>query len=231
MGIFKRLSDIMTANVNDMLDRAEDPEKMMKQIIREMDEAIQGAKRNVAQAIAGEKKLGKELETNKRLRDEWHKKAQEAVALDREDLARKALTRKKEHESVIAGLEPQHVEAEKTAENLRKTLGALQAKLADAKRRQTVLIARKKTAEAQMAAQNGLSRARGKSKAESFAKFERFEEQVNDMEAEASALEDVNQADTVVDEEFEKLGKEDDIELELQKMKQQAKEGGKAEGE
>lgn len=231
MGIFKRLSDIMTANVNDMLDKAEDPEKMMKQIIREMDEAIQGAKRNVAQAIAGEKKLGKELETNKRLRDEWHKKAQEAVALDREDLARKALTRKKEHESVIGGLEPQHVEAEKTAERLRKTLGALQAKLADAKRRQTVLIARKKTAEAQMAAQNGLSKASGKSKAESFAKFERFEEQVNDMEAEAAALDEINQADTAVDEEFEKLGKEDDIELELQKMKQQAKEGGKAEGE
>ena len=223
MGVFGRLSDIVTANVHDMLDKAENPEKMLKQIIREMEEAIGGAKRNLAQAMAGQKKLDKELQTNKRLRDEWQRKAQEAVGLDNDELARRALSRKKEHETLIESLQDQHGSAQQAVDSMRKTLKALDAKLADAKRRKQILVARKKTAQAQIAAQDGL--AKGAAKASAFAKFDRMEEQVTDLESEAEAMQEISEEERASEEELEKLDEGDDIELELAKLKAQAKKG------
>ncbi|NIQ98869.1 MAG: hypothetical protein GTN78_01505, partial [Gemmatimonadales bacterium] len=131
----------------------------------------------------------KELETNKRLVDEWQRKAEQAVEMDRDDLARKALTRKREYGNLVGSLEQQYEAGQGTADGLRQTLRGLEAKLADAKRRKATLIARKRTAEAEIAAENHLARAgRGAKAATSFAKFEHFEEQVDDLEAEAGAL-------------------------------------------
>jgi phage shock protein A len=223
VGIFRRVSDILTANVNDMLDRAENPEKLIRQVIREMDEAVQAAKRNVAQVIAGQKKLEKELQTNKRLCEEWQRKAQQAVEMDRDDLARTALGRKREHENLVATLEQQHTSGQQSVDNLRQTLKGLEAKLADAKRRKMVLVARKKTAEAQMAAQGNLARGADSSKAGSFARFERFEEQVDDLEAEAQALQEINEAEATAEAEFEGMDQGADIEIELEQLKRKVK--------
>ena len=219
------MSDILTANVNDLLDKAENPEKLIKQVVREMEEAVQAAKRNVAQVMAGQKKLEKEVQTNKRLVDEWQKKAQQAVELDRDDLARKALARKKEHQNLVITLEQQYAAGEGTTANLRQTLKGLEAKLADAKRKKLMLVARKKTAEAQIAAQDSLARGADSSKAEAFAKFERFEEKVEDLEAEADALKAVNEAEAAVEAEFEEMDEEADIEIELGRLKKQTKKG------
>ena len=230
MSIFGRVSDILTANIHEMLDRAEDPEAMVKQVIREMDEALQAARRNMARAIAGQRKLEKELQANKRLRDEWQQKAEQAIDLDRDDLARKALARKREHEDLVATLEEQSKAAEQTTGNLRRTLRALDAKLADAKRRRTMLVARKKAAEAQIAAEGHLAKGRDTAKAASFAKFERFEEGVEDLEAEATALAEISE-EAAVDAEFADLADDEaDIEIELEELKRKkgkAKGGGK----
>ncbi len=226
MGVFRRVSDILTANVNDMLDQAEDPEKMIKQVIREMEEAIRGARRTVAQVIASQKKLEREAQTNKRLVDEWQRKAQQAVDMDRDDLARTALTRRREHETLVATLEQQHSAGQASADNLRQTLKGLEAKLADAKRRKTMLVARKKTAEAQISAQNGLAAGTRKADgADSFARFERMEEQVDDLEAEAAALHELSDVQTA-DAEFDSLDEQADVEIELEALKKKSKKKG-----
>ncbi len=225
MGVFKRVSDILTANVNDLLDRAEDPEKMIRQIIREMEEATRGAKRNVAQVLASQKKLEREGQTNKRLADEWQRKAQQAVDLERDDLARTALTKKREHETLAATLEQQHSAGQQSAESLRQTLRGLEAKLADAKRRKLMLVARKKTAQAQIAAQNGLATGRDATGADSFARFARLEEQVDDLEDEAAALQELSEVDAAADE-FDEIDGQAAVEIELEQLKMKGKKKG-----
>jgi phage shock protein A len=227
MGIFKRLSDIITANVNDLLDRAEDPEKMIKQVVREMEEAVEAARRNAAQAMASQKKLARELETDRRLRDEWEKKAVQALEGGREDLAREALGRKKEYEALIETLQAQFDKGEGTCHNLRQTLRALQAKLAEAKRKQLILSARRKAAEAELAAQSKLGGARDKAAA--FAKFDAMEEKVEDLEAQAEALKELNEAEGGLEAELEDLSQEKaDIEKELAALKSKLKRGKKS---
>ena len=107
MGFFSRVSDIINANVSDMLDRAEDPEKMVKMLIFEMEEQIETAREGVAKAIAGEKKLEINLTKNRSEADVWHSKAESAIENSDETLARKCLSRKKEHERIADGLQPQ----------------------------------------------------------------------------------------------------------------------------
>lgn len=222
MGLFKRLTDIITANVNDLLDRAEDPEKMIKQVVREMEDAVEAARRYTAQAMAGQKKLEKELQLDRRMRDEWEKKALEAVEAGRDDLARRALARKKEYDCLIDSLQAQFDTGTQTCDNLRATYRALQAKLADAKRKQLLLAARRRAAEAEIAAQSKL--ADGKGKAKSFAKFARFEDKVVELEAEAEALKQLGVEDGELEAEFSALsGEKAEVEAELEALKKRVK--------
>jgi phage shock protein A len=227
MGIFGRMSDILTANINDLLDRAEDPEKMLKQVIREMEDAVQGAKRNVAQVLAGQKKLEKEAQTNKRLVDEWQAKAEQAMEAGREDLARTALKRKREYQELVATLDQQHASGQGTADTLKQTLRGLEAKLADAKRHKMMLAARKKTAQAELAAHDRLGGADGRSGQAAFGKFERFEEQVDDLEAEAAAMKELSEEDTAVETEFEDLEADAHLEIEMEELRRKTKKKGK----
>ena len=94
--IFKRISDILAANLNDLIDRVEDPERMVKQIIREMEDNIHIAEEGVIDAMASEKQLQKDLEQHRHQAATWRQRAEEALRADQEDLARAALTRKKE---------------------------------------------------------------------------------------------------------------------------------------
>ena len=102
--IFKRISDILAANLNDLIDRVEDPERMVKQIIREMEDNIRIAEESVIDAIASEKQLQKDLEHHRQQAATWRQRAEEALRADQEDLARAALTRKKEHDQIITTL-------------------------------------------------------------------------------------------------------------------------------
>src|SRR5687768_7200093 len=125
--IFKRISDVLAANLNDLIDRVEDPERMAKQIIREMEENIRIAEEGVIDAIASEKQLLKDLEHHRQESAAWRQRAEEALHADREDLARAALTRKKEHDQIINTLEPAWEAAQQTSEHLKAQLHALEA--------------------------------------------------------------------------------------------------------
>ena len=183
MGMFKRISDIVSANFNEMVDHWEEPEKMLRQAIREMEITIEESNRSVAKAMASEKLVGKELAENQRQAKEWQTRAETAVAAGDDGLARKALARKQEHDKVAAALSDQHTASQEASVTLRRQLEAMQAKLTDAKRRLGTLAARKKAADVRARVQIG--KLDPKLNDDAFAKFDRLREKVEMAEAEA----------------------------------------------
>lgn len=221
MRIFKRLSDIIVSSVNDLLDRAEDPRKMLKQILREMEEGIGAAKRVALQALTAEKKLKKELDQNLLLAAEWQKKALQALGARREDLARKAIARRLEVENLVGTLKAQHESALQSVEQMKGTLKALQARFAEAKRRETALLSRKTFADAKKALLTKMERIRfrGDGLSES-PTLGRVEESVAQAEGEAEALKEIADDGLGVDEQ----GSEEAVEAELRKLKERRKD-------
>ncbi|MCR9296283.1 MAG: PspA/IM30 family protein [bacterium] len=217
MGIFSRVSDIINANVSDMLDRAEDPEKMVKLLIYEMEEQIGKAREGVTKAVAGEKQLEANLNKNRTLAAEWEGKAGNALEHGDEDLARKCLARKKEHERIADQLQPQWEKARQTSDVLRSDLRRLEEKLEEAIRRRDSLIARQMAAEAQKEVQ-GIAPAFDKLE-RSFSKFDRMERKVESMEAEAAAVAAVSGLHRELDKEYEQALKEAEVDSELAALK------------
>jgi len=215
MGILSRVSSLLKANINDLIDRAEDPEKMIKQLIMDMEEGLREAKVAVAAAITEEKKLQQALGENRDQAQKWYAKAELALTKGEEELAREALRRKKIHDENLASFTAQHEEQVKVVAKLKEQLYQLETKLDEAKRKKETLIARHKRAKAQKQIAESLA---GISKDNVFAAFERMEDKVENLEAQAQAAEEV-QTDTL-DDRFAKLGADDDIEAELAKMKE-----------
>lgn len=186
MGLFRRISDIVSANLHDMVENWEEPEKMLKQAIREMETAIEESRRSVAKAMAGEKLTAKELAENERQVAQWQQRAESAVAAGDDGLAKKALTRRREHESLVTALRDQSAAASEATTTLRRQFEAMQAKLADAKRRLGTLTARKKAADVR--ARISMGKIDPTLNTDAFAKFDRLREKVEMAEAEADAL-------------------------------------------
>ena len=157
MGIFGRISTLLKANINDLVSKAEDPEKILNQLILDMKEQLIEAKKQVAVSIADEKRLKKQLDNELHMAREWEKKAMMAVRAGRDDLAKEALSRKTEHDTLAAEYKA-HWEAQKAAaDKLRDSLRQLNNKIEEAKRRKNLLIARQKRAEAQKTIQETMS--------------------------------------------------------------------------
>ena len=222
MGIFKRINDIVSANLNDMVESWEEPEKMLKQAIREMEISIEDSKRSVAKAMASEKMLGKELLENHRQADEWQRRAEQAVESGNDDLARKAVARKQEHEKVAAALSDQHTASQEAVVALRRQLEAMQAKLADAKRRLSTLVVRKKAAD--MRARVQLGAADATLNTDAFAKFDRLREKVEMAEAEAEALRELSGA-TTSENGTPEIAVDEDLEVDAELIKLKKKFG------
>lgn len=186
MGVFQRIQDIIAANWNDLIEKYEDPEQMLRQAVREMEEAISAAKPDVAKAMANEKTTARELENNLREVEVWSERAATAVDNNDDDLARRAIARKQEYAKIVAALRDQHHAALDAVATLRRQLEGMQAKLAEAKRRLGTLSARKKAADARAKiAQANLSIELDK---DAFAKFDRLTRKVEQAEAEAEAF-------------------------------------------
>ncbi|MDH7515089.1 MAG: PspA/IM30 family protein [Bacteroidota bacterium] len=214
-GIFARITDIVKANINDLLDKAEDPEKMIKQMVIEMEEAVNKATTAVGSALANEKHLERQLAEKRRLADEWHERAVKAVNAGRDDLARRALEKKNAFARAAADLEPALAEAKKTSETLRAQLDQLKAKLDEARVRQGTLIARHQAAKAKKTIAQSISGIGDGA----FANFEKYEQKVLKAEAEAEAFTELAGETTSVDEEFKKLEAGSEIEQELALLK------------
>jgi phage shock protein A len=183
MGIFSRISDIISANLNDMVEGFENPEKMLKQAVREMQTTIDQAMQSTAKTMAGETMVKRELDKNRQEATVWASRAQAAVADGNDDLARKAIARRQEHEKLVAALEDQLAASQQTTQKLRRQLEAMRAKLAEAKRRLATLTARKHVADKVTAVSSSVS-----PNVSAFAKFDRMREKVEMAEAEAEAI-------------------------------------------
>ncbi len=186
MSIFSRVSDIFKSNLNSLLDNAEDPEKMIAQAIREMEVELMRATSGAAKAIASEKQLKNELERHRQESEIWQGRAVQALESGREDLAAKALGRKKEEERLAEGLQPQWEQSSELTQKLKTQIGQLKSKIDEAKRRKGQLAARQRAAEAQKSVSKTLgSLGAGRT---AFSTFDRMEEKVREMEAESQAM-------------------------------------------
>ena len=186
MGIFSRISDIISANFNDMVEGMENPEKMLKQAVRETEPTNDLAKESTAKAMAGQKMIKTELQKNRQQATLWADRAKTAVTDANDELAKKAIARKQEHEKLIVALEDEITEADQTIQRLRHQLSAMQVKLAEAKRRLTTLSARNRVADLRakvVEVAEGTSSGSG-----AFAKFDRMREKVEMAEAQADAM-------------------------------------------
>lgn len=188
MGFFQRISDIISANLNELSEQFEDPEMMLKQAVREMEESIAEVTQQTAKAMASEKMLSRELQRNQAQAEQWQQRAETAVEAGDDALARKALARKNEHEKLVAALDDQSKSAGEASATLRRQLAAMKAKLAEAKRNLLSLSARKRAADfrKKMDAQAAGLCAEVDDRA--FAKFDRLKTKVEEAEAEAEAI-------------------------------------------
>lgn len=184
MGLFQRISDLLRSNINDLISKAEDPEKMLNAAIQEMQKQIIEAKSRVAMSIADEKRLSKQYERHMAKAEDWEKKAMSAVRAGRDDLAVEALAKKKEHLSAAAQFEDQLDGQRDAVQALNGALSELTAKLQDTKRKRTLLLARAKRAEAQRHIATTLSAVSENGASE---RLDRLEARVERAEAEAEA--------------------------------------------
>lgn len=225
MGIFKRISDIISANMNDLTEQFEDPEKMLKQAIREMEDSISEVTGQTAKAMANEKTLARELERNKTQQAQWQGRAEKAVESGDDDLARKALARKNESAKLVAALEDQLESAKDASGTLKRQLAAMKAKLAEAKRNLATLSARKRAADFRKKVDAQAAGLTTDVDDSAFAKFDRLKAKVEQAEAEAEAIaelrgmaaggtaEDIADIDDLSDDEL-------DVNAELEELKQ-----------
>jgi len=209
MGIFSRLKTLIASNVNDLIGKAEKPEKMLNQLIIEMNEQLIESKRAVAMAIADEKKLEREKDNQYAQSKEWERKAMLAVTNGKDDLAKEALLRKQEYDNAAAEYQKQWEAQKASVDQLKESLRELQNKIEEAQRKKNLLIARAKRAEAQQKIQDTISTVSGNRSA--FEAFDRMAQKVDQMEAMADAskeLEDLS-ANASLEKQFKELEKSD----------------------
>ena len=215
MSIFARISDIFKANLNDALDKAEDPEKMLKQMVIEMEESINQTALAVARAIANEKTLERKIEKARKDSLDWEQKAVKALNSGRDDLAKAALEKKNQETRNFTDLEPVYQQAKDTAQKMRDRLAILKSKLDEARTRQNTLIARSQAAKAE----KQISQAMAGVGSDAFSKFDKYERKVEQIEAEASAFGELADSGKRLEEEFKSLETESSVDIELIELK------------
>jgi phage shock protein A len=172
MGILDRLSQLLRSNINDLISRSEDPEKMLNQILVDMRSQLVKAKQQVAAAIADEKRLRDQADAEYRQAQDWEQKAMLAVKETRDDLAKQALVRHSEHFSHGQQLEQTWESHRVETEKLKASLRELNDKIEEAKRKKNLLIARQRRAQAQQRIHETMSSLSEKSAFEAFARME-----------------------------------------------------------
>jgi phage shock protein A len=191
MGIFSKFSTLLKSNINDLIARAENPEKMLNQIILDMRDQLAKAKREVAAAIADERKLRAQLDDEIKQTRDWEHRAMLAVKEGRDDLAKQALIRQQEHAQRAATLEQTWTAQAQETEKLKGSLRQLNDKIEEAKRKRNLLIAKQKRAQAQRRIHETMS---GLSDTSAFEAFNRMAEKIEESERRSVAHAEVAEA-------------------------------------
>jgi phage shock protein A len=222
MGIFQKLTTLVRSNLNDLIARAENPEKMLEQVIIDMREQQTRAKQEVALAIAEERKLKAQVETEAKNAQEWERRAMLALQQGRDDLARQALMRQQEYAQRAQSLHDTWQRQAADTEKVKDALRQLQVKIEEAQRKKNLLIAKQKRAQAQRRIHETMA---GLSDSSAFETFERMAQRIEHNERLALAAAEVSEelAGDPLEREFKALeaGGSADVEYRLQAMKEQ----------
>jgi phage shock protein A len=218
MAILDRIGTVIKSNLNYLINKAEDPAKMLDQLLIDMRQQLVEARREVAVAIADEKRLGVQLDAELEQVREWERRATLAVQKGDDELAREALRRKADHEQIARGYTQQWEAQKASTENLKNALRALNEKIEEAARKKNLLVARQKRAEAQKHIHEVMT---GLTDTSAFENFDRMAARVEQIEAEASAAVEVSQelSGETMEQRFRALESGTDVDQELRALK------------
>ncbi|MBU3825471.1 MAG: phage shock protein PspA [Candidatus Oceanisphaera merdipullorum] len=212
MSVFSRLADIVNANLNSILDKAEDPAKMVRLIIQEMEDELVRERSNLARFLAEKKEVLRHVERHQDRVTEWQSKAELALSREREDLARAALLEKSKQQELLNALQREQQVVSESIDKLAEAISALEAKLLDARARQQAMQLRERSAQSRIKVQE---RVRVSETSSAVDKFERMERKIDELEAKA----DIYSQASGLEQSFAELEVDDAISRELEKLK------------
>ncbi|MFN8471264.1 MAG: PspA/IM30 family protein [Anaerolineae bacterium] len=225
MAILDRISTILRANINDLLSKSEDPEKMLNQILLDMQSAITEARGQVAEMVAQQRLIEADLQRAQAMSDQWDAKARDAVRQNRDDLAREALKRRADYQQQAASLQ-QQLDAQKAlVQQLKDNLSQLEMKYEDALRTRDQLIARQRRA---VAEQEFQKQAQKMNTLDPTSPISQIEDKVQAEEARASAMEEVQKSS--LDAQFEELEQKSKVDDDLEQLKREMGQAGNKPG-
>ncbi len=225
MGIFSRMTDIINSNINAMLDQAEDPEKMVRLIIQEMEDTLVEVRSSSARVIADRKAATRRLEQVREEAQSWERKARLAIAKDREDLARAALQEKRAIEEEIAVVEAELATTDEHINQLNDEVAQLQSKLDDARAKQKALLMRGKTVQSRIKVKRQMQR---EALDNAFHRFEHFERRMDTLESQLEAMDVGRDVPPDLAAQIESLEDDENLNDELQRLKSEMNDAGKS---
>ncbi|MFT4826685.1 MAG: phage shock protein A [Halioglobus sp.] len=217
MGIFSRMTDIINSNLNSLLDQAEDPEKMIRLIIQEMEDTLVEVRSSSAKVLADRKAAARKLEQVQAEADSWEDKAKLAINKGREDLARAALQEKREIEQELVIVESEMIATDEHIDQLNSEVAQLQQKLGDAKAKQKALIMRTKTVESRIKVKRQIQR---EALDTAFARFEHFDRRMDNLESQLEVMDFGREVSPDLASEIDALIEDDKINDDLAKLKE-----------
>ena len=222
MGVFSRMTDIINSNINSMLDQAEDPQKMIRLIIQEMEDTLVEVRSSSARVLADRKAAARRLEQINSEAAAWEDKARLAVSKGREDLARAALQEKHAIEEEVAVVEAELQATDEHIAQLNEEVGQLQQKLTDARAKQKALLMRSKTVESRIKVKRQMQREKLD---DAFQRFEHFERRMDNLEGQLEAMDIGREVPPDLAAEIDALQEDERINDELQRLKSELGEG------
>lgn len=218
MAIFERISDLVRANINDLIDKAEDPEKMVKQIIIDMEDQLRKSTQSLGTAMGSLNQVKKQLATAQEQSNMWQAKAKTCLEQGNEELAKQALDNKVKQDQMVAKYQEMSTTMETQVNEIKSQVDILKSKLEEARSKQAMLVARSQMADAQAQMAKTLGNMDSKS---AFAKMEKMEQKIEQKEAQADALSDVSGVQESENDPFAKMDHDNAVNEELEKLKKE----------
>jgi len=218
MAIFSRLSDLLKANINDLIDRAEDPEKMVKQIIIDMEEQLQNAVQGLGSVMASERQVRKQLEEAQSQSKLWEDRAKSALKSSNEELAKQAIDTKLKADESVNQYQKMHTDISSQLSILREQVEILKKKLNEARTRQTMLVARDTVADARKEVSSAIG---DLDSSGAFAKMDKMERKIAEKEAQADAAYEISGLNAEQNDPFANMDKQKAAEDEMARLKEE----------
>lgn len=218
MAIFERISDLVRANINDLIDKAENPEKMVKQIIIDMEDQLRKATQGLGTAMGSLNQVKKQLETAQEQSNVWQGKAKTCLEQGNEDLAKQALENKVKQDKMVSQYQEMATSMEAQVNEIKSQIDILKQKLEEARSKQAMLVARSQMADAKSQMAKTLGNMDSKS---AFAKMDKMEQKIEQKEAQANAYSEVSGVQESENDPFAQMDKENSVNAELEKLKQE----------